>query len=140
MSAGAAGRILDSAKSKRDKSLTEGYVRCSVDEREHSERDEGAQVLRWKSTEPMCQRISMRQYVSSSQQIITCPVLSRVALHEMLPFPTIYLCEQNFSVLSTLKTKQRNKLAAGRQMRLALLKLELRIEDLLQKKQEQRSR
>ena len=36
-----AGRILDSANPKRDKSLTEGCVRRSVDEREHSERDEG---------------------------------------------------------------------------------------------------
>ena len=32
-----------------DKNLAIGCVRCSVDEREHSERDEGAQVPRWKS-------------------------------------------------------------------------------------------
>ena len=52
VSAGAAGSILDSAN-PRDKNLTEGRVRCSVDEREHSERDEGAQVPRWKSREPV---------------------------------------------------------------------------------------
>ena len=37
----------------------------SVDEKEHSERDEGAQVPRWKSREPVCQKNSMRQYASS---------------------------------------------------------------------------
>ena len=46
----------DSANS-RENNLTEGCVRCSVDEREHSKRDEGAQVPRWKSREPACQRI-----------------------------------------------------------------------------------
>ena len=44
-------------QSCRDKSLTEGCVLCSVDEREHSERDEGAQVPRWKSREPVRRRI-----------------------------------------------------------------------------------
>ena len=56
VSAGTAGKIHDSANA-RDKSLTERCVRCSVDEREHSECDEGAQVPRWKSREPMCRRI-----------------------------------------------------------------------------------
>ena len=39
---------------KRDKSLIAGSVRCSVDEREHSKRDEGTQVPQWKSREPVC--------------------------------------------------------------------------------------
>ena len=43
MSAGAAGRILDSTD-PRDKNLTAGCVRCSADERGHSEGDEGAQI------------------------------------------------------------------------------------------------
>ena len=58
VSTGAAGRILDSANP--EKSLTVGCVHCSVDERGHSEDDEGAQVPRWKSSEPVCQRIEMR--------------------------------------------------------------------------------
>ena len=37
------------------KILAEGCVSCSEDEREHSERDEGAQVPQWKSRKPMCQ-------------------------------------------------------------------------------------
>ena len=71
--------------------------------------------------------------------IIAYPGLSRAVLQEMLPFPTIYLREQGFPVLLTMKRKQRNKLEAGSQMRPALSKLEPRTEDLLQKKQEQRS-
>ena len=53
VSAGTARRILDSSN-PRDKSLTLGCVRCSVDEREHSERDKGAQVPKWKSRELVC--------------------------------------------------------------------------------------
>ena len=41
VSTGAAGRILDSAD-PRDKNLKEGCVRCSVDDRVHSEHDDGA--------------------------------------------------------------------------------------------------
>ena len=55
-------------QSWKEKSLTEGCVRCSVDEREHCERDEGAQVPRWKSREPVCQRILMRQYAFSPRK------------------------------------------------------------------------
>ena len=36
--------------------------------REHSERDEGAQVPRWKSREPVCRRILMRQYATSPRK------------------------------------------------------------------------
>ena len=67
VSAGAAGSILDSAN-PRDKNLTEGCGHRSVDEKEHSEHDEGAQVPRWKSREPLSQRISMRQYGSSPRR------------------------------------------------------------------------
>ena len=68
--ADAAERILDSAN-PREKSLTEGCVRCSEDERGHSEHDEEAQVPRWKSREPVCRRISMRQYASSPRKVVT---------------------------------------------------------------------
>ena len=50
VSAGAARWILNS----REMNLTEGCVRCSEDEREHSERDEGTQIPQWKSREPAC--------------------------------------------------------------------------------------
>ena len=40
---------------ERDKNLKEGCVRCSDDERGHSEHDEEAQVPRWKSRKPVRQ-------------------------------------------------------------------------------------
>ena len=55
-------------QSKKDKSLIEGCVRCSEDKKEHSEREEEVQVPRWKSREPVCERISMRQYASSPRK------------------------------------------------------------------------
>ena len=68
VSTGAAGRILDFANPMRDKNLKEGCVPCSVDERRHSEHDEGAQVPQWKLREPVCQNTSMRQYASSPRK------------------------------------------------------------------------
>ena len=50
------------------KNPKEGCVRCSVDEREHSERDEGAQVPQWKSRNLRVKRISMKHYVSSPRK------------------------------------------------------------------------
>ena len=47
------------------KNLKQGCVHCSVDERGHSEHDEGAQVPRWRSREPVCQNTSRIQYASS---------------------------------------------------------------------------
>ena len=38
-------------------SLRVGCVRCSVNERGHSEHDKGAQVPRWKSREPMLKNL-----------------------------------------------------------------------------------
>ena len=54
------------------------------------------------------------------RQMIAYPHLARVALHEILPFPTIYLCEQGFSILAVLKTKWRNRLDPSNQMRLIM--------------------
>ena len=71
VSASAAGRILNSANPNQDKSLTDGCVRCSIDQKEHSKHDEEAQVSQWKSREPVCQKILMRQYAS-------CPRKRRV--------------------------------------------------------------
>ena len=56
VSTGAAGRIFNSANPK-NRNLIEDCVRCSVDERGHSEHNEGAQVPQWKLREPVCQKI-----------------------------------------------------------------------------------
>ena len=56
VSADVAERILDSANPRKIRANRD-CVRCSEDERGHSERDKGAQVPRKKSREPTCQRI-----------------------------------------------------------------------------------
>ena len=68
VSTGAASNDSRFCQSYRDKNLKEGCVRCSEDERGHSEHDEGAQVPRWKSREPVCQNTLMRQYASSPRK------------------------------------------------------------------------
>ena len=45
-----------------------GCVHCIVDKIEHSEHDEGAQVPRWKSRKPVCERILIRRYTSSPRK------------------------------------------------------------------------
>ena len=68
VSAGAAVKDSQFCESLRDQSLTEGCIHCSVDEREHSESEKGAQVPRWKSRKPVSRRIWMRQYASSPRK------------------------------------------------------------------------
>ena len=55
---GVLGRVSADAErwilNSREMNLTEGCVRCSEDEREHSERDEGAQFSQWKPREFAC--------------------------------------------------------------------------------------
>ena len=50
------------------KNLLEDCVRCSKNEREHSERDERTQISQRKSSGPVCRRISMRHYASSPRK------------------------------------------------------------------------
>ena len=68
MFAGAASRIFDSANPREIKSLTEGCVHCSEDNRGHSDRDKGAPISQWIPRGPGCQRISMKQYASSPRK------------------------------------------------------------------------
>ena len=63
VSTGTARRILDSANPREIRA-----VRCSKNGRGHSEWKKQAQVFHWKTREPVCQRISMRQYTSSSRK------------------------------------------------------------------------
>ena len=47
-------------------------------------------------------------------------VLTEIALHLILPFPTTYLCETGFSSLLVIKSKYRSGLVAENDMRCAL--------------------
>ena len=60
--------IKGSTNCRERKSVTEDCVCCSENERRHSDRDEGEQVPQWKPRKSVCQRISIRQYASSSRK------------------------------------------------------------------------
>ena len=62
------------------------------------------------------------------------PTIGTEAMKVLLPFATTYLCEQGFSALTTLKTKARNRLDCGHDMRIALTKIEPRIDLIIKEK------
>ena len=66
--------------------------------------------------------------------------LSRIALNLLLPFSTTYLCEQGFSTLMHMKTKERNRLkSVDNQMRACLSSIVPRFELLVENHQMQES-
>ena len=65
----------------------------------------------------------------------TYPLVAQIATKSILPFPSTYLCESGFSSLLTIKTKNRNRLDVGPDLRCCLSKTEPRISLLVTKKQ-----
>lgn len=63
------------------------------------------------------------------------PMLSKASISLLLPFTTTYMCETGFSVLTKMKTKQRNKLNASPDMRVALSSCEPAWDQIMQNKQ-----
>ena len=76
--------------------------------------------------------MSVTKYWIKSLQ--SYPVLSEIALRLILPFPTTYLCETDFSSLLVIKSKYRSRLVAENDLRCALAKTATRISDLARKK------
>nr|XP_039248833.1 zinc finger BED domain-containing protein 5-like [Styela clava] len=62
------------------------------------------------------------------------PIIGIEAMTFLLPFATTYLCEQGFSALVAIKTKARNRLDPGDDMRIALSKIEPCIKDILKER------
>lgn len=62
------------------------------------------------------------------------PVLGSEAMEVLLPFSTTYLCEHGFSALTNIKNKVRNRLDPTNDLRLALSRIEPRINDLVDAK------
>lgn len=56
--------------------------------------------------------------------------LSKKAINKLLQFSTTYLCETAFSTLTLIKTKQRNRLDAGKATILAISGIEPRFKEL----------
>lgn len=67
----------------------------------------------------------------------TLPIISQEAIKALLPFATTYLCEQGFSALTVIKTKSRNALQPGDDMRCALTNLTPSFRALSSNKQNQ---
>ena len=67
------------------------------------------------------------------------PELAKRALEALIPFPTTYLCEAAMSALVNIKTMYCNCLRVANDMRIALSNITSRIDELVSKKQEQRS-
>ena len=65
------------------------------------------------------------------------PVLAKETLKALLPFATMYLCEQGFSTLTVVKTKYRNALQPADDMRCALTQLTPNFDALSAMKQNQ---
>lgn len=70
-------------------------------------------------------------------QLDSYPQLAKRAVLTLLPFATTYLCEAGFSTPLTIKTKERNKLNAEDDMRVALSKTVPRFKSLIDHKKQQ---
>lgn len=64
------------------------------------------------------------------------PMLGKMALNILLPFPTTYLCETGFSTYAATKTKYRNRLDAEPDMRLQLSSIKPDINQLMKNKKQ----
>ena len=62
------------------------------------------------------------------------PIIGNKAMTFLLPFSTTYLCEQGFWALTVVKTKARNCLSPGNNLRVALSKIEPCIEEIMKRK------
>ena len=67
------------------------------------------------------------------------PEFVKRALKALIPFPTTYLCEAAMSTLVNIKTTYRNRLRDANDMQIALSNINPRIDELVSKRQEQRS-
>ena len=67
------------------------------------------------------------------------PELAKRAQEALIPFPTTYVCEPAISALVNIKTTYRNRLRVANDMRIALSNINPRIDELVSKRQEQKS-
>ena len=67
------------------------------------------------------------------------PELTKRALEALILFPTTYLCEAATSALVNIKTTYRNRLRVANDMRIALSNINPRVDELVSKRQEQKS-
>ena len=67
------------------------------------------------------------------------PELAKRTMEALVSFPTTYLCEAAMSALVNIATTYRNRLRVANDMRIALSNSNPRIDELVSKRQEQKS-
>ena len=67
------------------------------------------------------------------------PKLAKGALEALIPFPLTYLCEAAMSALVNIKATYHNRLRVANNMRIVLSNINHHIDELVLKRQEQRS-
>ena len=72
-------------------------------------------------------------------QLEMFPQFVKSALKILVPFATTYLCKTGFSTLVSMKTKPRNRLDPGDDMRVASTKKEPRFKLIIERMQQQKS-
>ena len=67
------------------------------------------------------------------------PKLHEIAMRFLLCFSTTYICQTAFSAMAVLKTKQKNRLQLSDWLRLAITSIHPGINELTNRKQQQKS-
>ena len=97
------------------------------------------QHLELQSSQAAKTKFSSSSLIEFWCSMLQYPELAKRALEALIPFPTKYLCEAAMSALVNIKTTYRNRLRVANDMRIALSNINLRIDDLVSKRQEQKS-
>ena len=116
--------------------LTRDPFKCSVDEVPPELQDEFIDLTHSSEAKDEFRAREKGEFWAKMRH--TYPKISQNALRQLIPFSSTYLCEQAFSSLVGLKSKERNKLKdVEADLRCAISQTEPRIESLAAKKQAQ---
>ena len=97
------------------------------------------QHLELQSSQAAKTKFSSSSLIEFWCSMLQYPELAKRALEALISFQTKYLCEAAMSALVNIKTTYRNRLRVANDMRIALSNINLRIDDLVSKRQEQKS-
>ena len=79
---------------------------CIPDDQD-DEQEENINLINDSGARAIFSTMSVPQFWCS--MLLTYPLVSRIAIKALLPFPSTYLCETGFSSLLTIKTRNRNR-------------------------------
>ena len=102
-----------------------------MDEVDNDIKDDLIRMIHTFSLQELLANRSISEFWASISRFY--PNLAKKALRVTLPFITTYRCEAGFSALVTIKTKNRSRLDASHDIRLALSETEPRIDRLVER-------